>query len=610
VRRAHARLRPAQLPDAHPDGVAAIRRSLAALAIIPLLAALPSRALAADPPAGLSTDPLPAWWASPGSPGWTPDAAFSGGLPWVAAGLAYGGFALRDPVAPATLPLPGLPEAQAPLAWYDSATVVVGEGAGWRGFDAALVTGTGILVPPASRKPRSVWTVVNGSNAIDENGLFVSRGDRRSWLHGGAIARTRGGLGDLDLAGNHLWTAGVGARRGPFVIEGGFAQRGVADRERRGFGEAGRGETGWGAVGWTDSTSRVSVRFTRGQDMRELLDTDFPVMYARHDAQVNIGELSATTRRGETEYGLRVEGREGLVSGWFVARPVADRWRERSVWVAARMARPLGAGRLEAALGAGRHDAPERQAERLQAAPSVTWRIAKDGRSLRLFGERIVNPVWSDLAPGTPAFVQDTWVGGIEARAGGSAAGAGLSVAGGTTGNRAVLLRHPILALAELFPGWVREATRYSFTLAQADARAGGGPVGVEASGYLLARQGDSAQPRVDPSVGGLAAVRSRFRLFTGDLGVGLRAQVAWIGPRATDRTAFGNVSDVSLPGYATVSAIAHLTLGDATFVLRADGLEDVRHEETWPASIDTPDVLARDAGRTFRLEMTWPLFN
>jgi len=100
------------------------------------------------------------------------------------------------------------------------------------------------------------------------------------------------------------------------------------------------------------------------------------------------------------------------------------------------------------------------------------------------------------------------------------------------------------------------------------------------------------------------------FRLFTGDLGVRLRGEGAWIGPRRTDTRQAG-FPDITLPGYATLGARAELTLGDATMVLRAEGLEDAVHEQTWADLGDFPQLrLARDSGRTFRFEMIWPLFN
>jgi hypothetical protein len=98
--------------------------------------------------------------------------------------------------------------------------------------------------------------------------------------------------------------------------------------------------------------------------------------------------------------------------------------------------------------------------------------------------------------------------------------------------------------------------------------------------------------------------------MFANDLGVRLRGAAAWIGPRDTD-TRDPIFGDVSLPGYATLSASVELTLGDATIRLLADGLEGERHDQTWLDLSGAPDVrLARTAGRIGRFELVWPLFN
>jgi hypothetical protein len=571
-----------------------------------------SGAQGADPPIGSSAGTLPAWWGRPGSPGWVSDAALAGGLPSHFAGLVAGGFGLRDPLGPAMLPWPGVAEAQAPLAWYDSVAVIVGEGAAWRGFGSAIVSAEGVLAPPSGRRPRSVWTAVSGSSGIDGNGIFVSRGDTRSWLRGGAVAAKRGGIGDLDIAGNHLWTFGGGARRGAHVVEGAFAQRGSAERQRDGLGESARGGSGWGQWRWNDSTRAVSLRLSRGQDSRESYGVGgVSAAYSRRDAQSNVAELEATMRRGGREWGARVEVRESFAARWTGSVANRDAWRERAVWGAARHTRTLGPGRLELQLGGGRDDAPQRSRERLQLAPGMTWRLGSGPRSLRVFGERAVDPVWSDLAPGTPAFVQDSWIGGIDLRAAGTNTHALAQVVVGTTGQRATMLRYPIRD-ATLGIGWQREGSRYAFTLGSAEAGARWRALMAEASGYLLARGGDEGQARVDPTSGASASLTAAFRLFTGDLGVRLRGEAAWIGPRFTDaRDPF--FEDTTLPGFSTLSAVAELTLGDAVFALHGDNLENVRHDETWVNPVASPtgaSVLARDAGRSVRFELVWPLFN
>jgi hypothetical protein len=558
---------------------------------------------------------LPVWWARPGSPGWTPDAIVSQGQPWVFAGLAAGSFEMHDPFAASGLPEPGVPEAQAPLAWYDSATVVVGEGAAWRGFGAALACGQGFISIPAGTKPRSVWTAVTGSAAIDQNGLYIARGDERSWLRGGAIAGSRGAIGSLDLEGSHLWAVTGGMKRGVHAFEGSFAQRGVGERQTVGFGESGRGVSGAVKWAWSDGAHGVSARLARGRDERA--STGVGGVYIpelRREAQANTAETEAWVKRGQQEWGARAELRGQSAVNAYSPGEFRREWNDHAFWAAARHARPLGPGRLELQLGGGRTSAPARSEERLQLAPGAAWRFASGGRSLRLYAERTVNPVWSDLVDGVPAFVQDTWVGGAE---GGAEAPGGwlrLHVFGGTTGNRAVLMRYPVRAMSYRVDnqwGWERDASRYTFGLAQSEAGVRWHALGAEATGFVLARDGDVLQGRVDPSVGATGALTAQFRLFTNDLGVRMRSEVAWVGPRFSDGRGGIYFADRTIDGYATVSAWLELTLGDAIIALRGDNLQDVRHEQTWLDVATYPDYqLALGAGQTFRFELVWPFFN
>jgi hypothetical protein len=528
----------------------------------------------------------------------------------VFAGLASGGFDLLDPLTPAALPYPGIAEAQAQLAWYDSAAVVFGEGGAWRGFGAAVASAEPMLLKLERREAHTVWTVVNGEQSIDRNAISFARGDRRSWVRAATVSSRRAAVGDLGSAGNHMWNVLLGGRRGAHALEGSFSQRGSAESQLVGAEDAAKGQSGYGKYEWSDSTSTVFLRYSRGRDERESFATGGALyLYGRREAQANVAEAEATTMRGATEYGARIEARESHVERRFGTSPDRTRWSERAQWAAVRTSGPLGAGRLELQLGAGHNDAPQLSEERTQLAPGAAWRVASGTRMLRVFAERTVNPVWSDLAPGTPSFMQDTWAGGAEARTSGTHARAAVLLLAGSTGSRAALLRFPIRDAA-LRLGWEREPERYRFALSSAEAAASWKWLGGDASGFLLARQGDVVQNRVDPSVGGTAGVTTTFRLFANDLGVRIRGGAAWIGPRDTD-TRDPIFGDVSLPGYATLSASVELTLGDATIRVLGDGLEGERHDQTWLDLSDAPDVrLARTAGRIARFELVWPLFN
>src|SRR5206468_6643332 len=100
---------------------------------------------------------------------------------------------LRDGLLPGSAPWPGVDEIQPPLAWYDSAAVVVGERAGWDGFSGSLVELRAFAEPPRTGRPRAAFTLVNGSSAVDRTGLLLQRGDRGGWLRGGALAEARAG---------------------------------------------------------------------------------------------------------------------------------------------------------------------------------------------------------------------------------------------------------------------------------------------------------------------------------------------------------------------------------------------------------------------------------
>jgi hypothetical protein len=230
---------------------------------------------------------------------------------------------------------------------------------------------------------------------------------------------------------------------------------------------------------------------------------------------------------------------------------------------------------------------------------------------VRVFFERVVDPVWSDLSPSVRSFLQHTWTGGFEAEAGrGSPATGSIRLLAGRTANRATQFRNPIRA-ASLVVGQEPDGHRYNFLMLESALAARWRAVALDATGFALARGHSAAQPRVDPSLGGRAGAGGAFKLFEGDLRVRLRVQAAYVGVRETDTRVLsreGLSTDAVLPGYSTYSATASLTLGDATIVLRGDGLEGVRHPLTW---FDYgAERIALDGGRQFRAEVTWPLFN
>ena len=587
----------------------AIRPALAAL--LALVLVLPAaRVRAQSPPAGASAFSLPAWWARPGEPGWTPDANLAGGMPWTFAGLTAGAWDLRDPLAPAALPAPGIPEAQPPLAWDDSASVVVGEGGGWSGFGASLAVAREFVKPPGGHKPRAVLTVVNGTSGIDRNGIFLTRGDERTWLRGGAVGDKRGSIGDLDLAGDHVWSVAAGTRRGASTLDFGFAQRGLGQQQRAGVGETGSGQSGDLGWGWTKGTDSLGARFTRGFDGRDLFAVGTDVSPVRREASQNDWEVAAGRRVGPRALTLHLTVRDARVRRRIenpLTGTTSTEWSTRSWWLASRWAAPLAGGALELELGGGMDRSAARAAERRQLAHSASWRLGPATRRLRLFTERTVVPIWSDLDPLTKPFVQDTWVAGAELTHDAGATQASLLAVAGRVGNRATILRYPIRT-ESLLLGWQRDDAYYDFALERGSIAGRWRALAGDASGWVGQHTVGVSQTRVDPDAGASLGGSVGFRLFAGDLGVRLRAQGAFVGSRETDTRV---IPDVTLPGFATVSAAATLTLGDATMVLRGDALDGARHPESWIDPSQTNGfVLARTNGRTFRFELIWPFFN
>lgn len=583
------------------------------------------------PPAGGTTLTWSEWWAQPGGPGWTPDAAWMGGLPWTFAGLTAGGWELHDPLAPATLPAPGIPEAQAPLAWYDSTAVTIGGGGAWRGFGAGLVYADGIQHPPGTRKPRAVWTLVNGGSALERNGLLVTRGDERSWLSVGTVSGHRGSVGDMGIAGDHFWTINAGTRRGASTFDADFAQRGLGQTQTIGLAEGARGQSG--ALGWRWSTTawRASARLSRGFDGRDdFASSGLDFRYARRDAQQ--GRIEATiahTGADGAEEALRVQFDDGRVvrtTHELDSTTTRRDWRQRSQWIAARIRRPEGSGMLELAMGAGHDDVATPTVGRFSLAPSLSWELNRADSHARIFAERLVDPIWSDLAAGHAPFVQDTWAGGIEAGAGGpkAARAAHGMLLIGRVGDRARLFRFPVRDFVLEQFGWEHSGGRSNFALASADGRTNWRALTFDARGYTMVRTRSAGERIVDPLAGARAGVEGGFHAFANDLGVRVRGEGAYVGARESDQgfvdpgSGLPVLDDVRLPGYFTGTAVVRLDVGDAHMEFRVDGIEGIRRPMTWldlgspvdPNSGVPNYRLARDAGRTFRFSFIWPLFN
>jgi hypothetical protein len=597
-----------------------------------VLAFLPfSSALAAGPDAPLTVESLPQWWAAPGTPGFSDDYHMGNSLPFAYLGLVAGGVAVRDGLLPSQSPWPGVDEIQAPMAWYDSAAVVVGEGAGWNGFSSSLVELRSFAAPPRGGKPRAAMTLVSGSSGIDRNGLRLERGDHDDWIRAGALEETRQGTGLLGLRGQHVWFMDIGRIYGRQTFAGSFSQRGAANNTRRderyvnpfappppwvGIEESAHGESGAAWWSWEHGDRKLTARFERSHDHRESFEsptTDVITSFAEREAQQNTFALEAARGVPGHMHGLRLEFTRGQVSRSEDAiGPQPARTNEqRTAWLAARFERPWLKGTLEAQAGAGYARAADQSRERLQAAPSLVWRAGQATRRVRLYAERVVTPLWSDLAPGVVPFTQDAWVAGFDLSAGDPArAWLELGGLGADIGGHALLTRWPVRDLSLRY-GWTPDDVRSQDAMLTVAGGVHRGGLSLDASGFGRVRPRALFAAQVDPAVGARAAAEAAFRAFSGDLGVKLRLESAWVGERENASLPEYFVQPRPIAGYATSGASLALTLGDARMVLSATNLEDVPHPQIWTdLSSPFPGTPAVGSGRQYRFEVAWPFFN
>ena len=263
-----------------------------------------------------------------------------------------------------------------------------------------------------------------------------------------------------------------------------------------------------------------------------------------------------------------------------------------------RAERDLAGGRLTGSVGAGHDEA----SDRTEVAPSLSWR--RDGLpfAARVGVGRLVDPVWSDLAAGVAPFMQSTWAVGSELGLEGSRGRLRALLVAGRTTDRALIERLP---LADL---WMRsgaghDALRYRFALANLGGEAHAGLFDGGAEGFALGRDRDNGLPVVDPSWGARAHLGVHFTAFKRDLGVALRGEGEWVGPRDTEEAV-----PQRLPAISSAGATAVLTLADAVLTFRVRNLEDHPQPQTWIDGVTGAPALG--PGLEFRLVFTWRLSN
>jgi hypothetical protein len=497
------------------------------------------------------------------------------------------------------LPPPGTVGAQAAIAGFDSLHVSAGEGGAWEGFEAALGrarAGPGIDGRPGDgRRARTDLTFTSGSNGLRDNAVSLWRGDSLGGLRIEAASGERGAAGGI-AGGRDLYGIAGATVRGPHRIEGAFAHRRANARLAGGEAEDARDEAGRVAYRRLGDRWRLTAALVRGYGHH---DSDGPggtLPERRRLADATAGDLTIERAGTRDRWGVRGSWRETAVTPDAQA---GGRVRARALWGAARWQGPVGEGELEIAVGAGHHDA----LRATPVAPSLVWRFRGAPWDGRVTFERLLTPVWSDLAPGESPFLQDTWAGGLDlgaASPGGGRARAGFLA--GHTRHRAILERRPLEALA-LRSGMRAEAQGYDFGLVTAEAGWRTRRWGIAIEGFVLARDASALQPQVDPARGGRALIEAGFSLFGGDLQVRPRCEVWAVGPRESEA-----VPSRALPGYGLLTGALELTVADATVLIEGRNLGDHRTVRTWVDS--ATGVEAPGPGRELRMSLIWRLWD
>lgn len=480
---------------------------------------------------------------------------------------------------------------------YDSVAVRLLDGAAWSGFGSALARAEGLTTPQIAARGRTVVDLRGGSHGFDENALSIARGDARGWFSGEVMEGRLGERAGFAQTGRHLWGVGMGFNRGIHGFDAGYRQRGAAAALVSTEEESAGGEAGYARYTVNGPRGRLALKFSRALDHRESSSEFFD--WSRRDAQGTRLELEGATGVGSGGLAARFAWeharvtRAGIPSEQFLIG--AD-----VVWAGLRYERRVGEGTLEVGFGGGRHEG----VDKVTFAPSVAYLLGDHAVGARMAFERVLAPVWTDLAGGEDPFLQSTWAGAFEVHARGPAALARGGLLLGSTTQRARVMRLPLDEL------WMREGiehdgTRRRFALTTFDGRVTrwGLEAGVE--GYAVARDRAEDEAQTDPTHGLRTSGAWRFRTFSGDLGVTLRVSLDRVGARESEEFGFPGRR---LPGYWTSGASVAVTLADAVLVLRVRNLEDRPREEVW-IDVDTGSE-ALGPGREITLAATLRLSN
>ena len=328
---------------------------------------------------------------------------------------------------------------------------------------------------------------------------------------------------------------------------------------------------------------------------------------SRRDAQEFLAAAELLNASPERTLGARAEFKRTLIKRHI--DPFFERGSDAG-WFAARYLRPVGAGVARVELGAGRHAA----LEQFGFAPSVSYRIETPSVTGRLAFERLLAPVWADLAPRELPFMQSTWAGVLELGVRdtlGKRAQAGVLL--GRTENRALVTRMPLDDL------WLRigatpDFSIYNFAVLSMMLSWEGRRFGAGTEGFAMVRTRSSSTPEMDPGKSVRVWGAWGFNLFRDDLRVTLRGEVEGVGARESQGAPAGvcgedpEADSRRLPAYATGVGKMVVTLADAVFTVQLRNLENRRREEIWYDCQTGTEALT--PAREWRFALTALLFD
>jgi hypothetical protein len=542
------------------------------------------------------------WWAEPGRAGWLPGDALGTAFPPAYAGLVIGGWRLDDlDRAPAALPWPGVRQARGALTGYDSLAAGEGDGA-WDGFGGALAE-LRARPAPLTRRALSTFCLTNGSSGLDQNALTVARGDTTGGLGVNMMSGTRGAVAGFERSARHVWEGRVGRTWGARRLDASFAQRGGAATLAGGEQLDARGQSGSLGWSWRRGDLRSRLAATRGLDRHRGFGGS--LSFSERVAQETRTSLTVGRARGARDLEARLEWSDAEVrrTGAAAASRTA-----RALWGAGRVTTTAGPGRLVVGLGAGRHAG----VDRIEIAPSARYETRLGAARAALALERVLTPVWADLAPGRAAFLQRASVASVRLALGDSGAAWRLrgTARAGRVQDRALAARLPLEEL------WLRrgidcDPATYDFVLGEAGVEWRRGRLGAGLEGFGLGQRESGAPagatlPLLSDPRGGFRAWLSAGRtLFGGDLDVTVRGEAEGVGRRQA-AGAGGAVRE--LPPFASLGGAVELGIGDVVMVLRLRDLLDRVRSESWVDSATGLPVVSGQ--REIRFDLVWRLFN